>query len=94
MALAGEVCVDYARRLKREFGPDRVWPIEYANEVPCYIPSERVLAEGGYEAGWDSEYGPSVPSRTGSMTFYGWAAPLAPGVEEGICAAVRTLLKE
>ena len=94
VALAGEVGVDYALRLKRELGADRIWPVAYANEVPCYIPSERVLAEGGYEAGWDSEQGPSVPSRTGSMTFYGWAAPLAPGVENRICAAVHTLLKD
>jgi hypothetical protein len=94
VALAGEVTVDYALRLKRELGPEAVWPIAYANEVPCYIPSERILAEGGYEAGWDGEHGPAVPSRTGSMTFYGWAAPLARGVEDRIVAAVHAVVRD
>ena len=40
LALGGEVCVDYALRLKKELGPERVWPVAYANEVPCYIPSD------------------------------------------------------
>jgi neutral ceramidase len=92
VALAGEVGVDYALRLKRDFGPDRVWPIAYANEVPCYIPSDRVLKEGGYEAGWDLDQGPGVPSATGSILFYGWAAPLAPGVEDRILTTVHSLL--
>jgi hypothetical protein len=92
VALAGEVGVDYAVRLKRDFGVDRVWPVAYANEVPCYIPSARVLREGGYEAGWDSDQGPGVPGATGNILFYGWAAPLASGVEDRIFAAVRSLL--
>jgi hypothetical protein len=94
IALAGEVGVDYALRLKREFGADRVWPVAYANEVPCYIPSERVLKEGGYEAGWDSDQGPGIPGATSSILFYGWAAPLAPGVEKRIFTAVRSLLAQ
>jgi hypothetical protein len=94
VALAGEVGVDYALGLKREFGADRVWPIAYANEVPCYIPSERVLKEGGYEAGWDRDQGPEVPGATGNILFYGWAAPLAAGVENRVMSAVRSLLKK
>jgi hypothetical protein len=92
VALAGEVGVDYALRLKRDFGADRVWPVAYANEVPCYIPSERVLREGGYEAGWDLDQGPGVPGATGNILFYGWAAPLAPGVEDRILTTVHSLL--
>jgi hypothetical protein len=94
IALAGEVGVDYAIRLKREFGADRVWPVAYANEVPCYIPSDGVLREGGYEAGWDRDQGPGVPGATSNILFYGWAAPLAPGVEDRIFKAVRSLLNE
>jgi hypothetical protein len=94
IALAGEVGVDYALRLKREFGADRVWPVAYANEVPCYIPSDRVLREGGYEAGWDNDQGPGVPGATSSILFYGWAAPLAPGVEERVFTAVKSLLAQ
>jgi hypothetical protein len=92
IALAGEVGVDYALRLKRDFGADRVWPVAYANEVPCYIPSDRVLREGGYEAGWDLDQGPRVPGATGNILFYGWPAPLAPGVEDRILSTVHSLL--
>jgi putative membrane-bound dehydrogenase-like protein len=48
--LPGEVVVDYSRRLKRELDGGRLWINAYANDSPCYIPSERVLKEGGYEA--------------------------------------------
>lgn len=48
--LAGEVVVDYSLRLKQEFDPARLWITGYANDVPGYIPSRRILAEGGYEA--------------------------------------------
>lgn len=47
--LGGEVVVDYALRLRREFQADRICVLAYCNDVPCYIPSRRVLAEGGYE---------------------------------------------
>src|SRR5262249_44767231 len=55
VALGGEVVVDYARRLKKELPEElkmqgTVWVAGYANDVMAYIPSERVLAEGGYEA--------------------------------------------
>jgi neutral ceramidase len=94
VALAGEVGVDYALELKKEFGAERIWFVAYANEVPCYIPSERVLKEGGYEAGWDREQGPGVPSATGNIVFYGWAAPLAAGVEERILGTLRSMLRK
>jgi neutral ceramidase len=48
VALGGETCVEYALRLKQELGAENVWPVGYANEVMCYIPSERVLKENGY----------------------------------------------
>src|SRR5262249_1060920 len=44
--LPGEVVVDYALRLKRELDGLRLWVNAYANDAPCYIPSERVLKEG------------------------------------------------
>jgi putative membrane-bound dehydrogenase-like protein len=77
--LPGEVVVDYSLRLKREFDATRLWVNAYANDVPCYIPSERILTEGGYEGG-------------GAMTFYGWPARLAPGVEQLIVDTVHELL--
>ncbi|MBI4874883.1 MAG: neutral/alkaline non-lysosomal ceramidase N-terminal domain-containing protein, partial [Acidobacteria bacterium] len=51
VALGGEVVVDYSLRLKAQHGWDRTWVAGYSNEVPGYIPSLRVLKEGGYEGG-------------------------------------------
>lgn len=51
IALAGEVLVDYALRLRKESAhPDQLWMVGYSNDVFAYIPSRRVLEEGGYEA--------------------------------------------
>jgi neutral ceramidase len=88
VAIGGEVCVEYALRIKKELGASMV--LGYANEVPCYIPSEKVLAEGGYEPGWGLEHGTALAA--GSMMFYGWPAPFAPGIEERLMAAVRRQL--
>jgi len=59
-ALSSEVVVDYSLRLKRELKelePDSgraLWVAGYSNGMFGYIPSVRVLREGGYEAGpWD-----------------------------------------
>jgi neutral ceramidase len=63
IALSGEVVVDYAIRLQRELGgEDRfLWVSAYANDVVGYIPSLRVLKEGGYEGG-ESFYGSTYPT--------------------------------
>jgi neutral ceramidase len=53
IALASEVTVDYSLRLKMELsepeGP-AIWVAGYSNGYDGYIPSRRVLLEGGYEA--------------------------------------------
>jgi hypothetical protein len=53
IALGTEVVIDYALRLKSELtkpdGP-AIWVAGYSNVYAGYIPSERVLLEGGYEA--------------------------------------------
>jgi neutral ceramidase len=77
--LNGEVVVDYGLRLKREFDPSRFWVNSYSNDVPAYIPSERVLTEGGYEGGT-------------AMTYYLWPNKFAPGLEDTIIRAVHDLL--
>jgi neutral ceramidase len=46
--LGGEVVIDYAIQLKRIFG-ENTFVMGYANDVMGYIPSVRVLREGGYE---------------------------------------------
>lgn len=53
VALGNEVVVDYSLRLQRELAqpPAReVWVAGYSNVYSGYVPSRRVLLEGGYEA--------------------------------------------
>lgn len=77
--LPGEVVVDYGLRLKRELDRTRLWVNAYSNDAPCYIPSRRVLEEGGYEG-------------AGAMVYYDRPTQFAPDVEERIICAVRELM--
>lgn len=62
VTMGGEVVVDYSLRLKRELGKSRaVWVAGYSNDVMTYIPSLRVLREGGYEGGGAMRYVRSNP---------------------------------
>jgi hypothetical protein len=72
--LGGEVVVDFSLRLKSELGVQNTWVASYANDVMGYIPSQRVLTEGGYEGG-DSRW------------YYGLPAVWAPEVEQVIVDA-------
>jgi neutral ceramidase len=49
VGLSGEVVVDYIALLEKALGPIRLWPVAYCNDVFGYLPSARVLNEGGYE---------------------------------------------
>jgi neutral ceramidase len=49
VALSGEAVVDYAPLIERAIGPTGLWLSAYNNDVFGYLPSARVLAEGGYE---------------------------------------------
>lgn len=77
--LGGEVVVDYSLRLKRELDAQRLWVNGYSNEVPCYIPSRRILDEGGYEA-------------ETSLWYYDRPQRLAPEAEDLIVQTVHELL--
>jgi pimeloyl-ACP methyl ester carboxylesterase len=79
--LPGEVVVDYSIRLKRELDESNVWITAYANDSPCYIPSERILEEGGYEGG-------------DAMVYYDRPGPFASGLEDRIVETVHSLLPE
>ena len=74
--LPGEVTVDYQLRLKVELDAARLWVNAYSNDAPCYIPSARVLAEGGYEG-------------MSAMVYYDRPAKFSPGVEDRIIVAVH-----
>ncbi|MEX2216306.1 MAG: neutral/alkaline non-lysosomal ceramidase N-terminal domain-containing protein [Phycisphaeraceae bacterium] len=73
--LGGEVVVDFALRVKRADGPTP-WVAGYTNDVMAYIPSLRVLREGGYEGG-------------GSMVYYGQPSVWGESVEEDIMKEVK-----
>ena len=83
LALSGEVVVDYAIRLQKELGGDgkTLWVAAYANDVVGYIPSVRVLKEGGYEGG---------------ESFYGstWPAPLADDVESIVVKGAHQVVEK
>jgi hypothetical protein len=80
VALGGEVVIDYALRLKREFVGNRIWVAGYSNDVMAYIPSERVLNEGGYEGG-------------GAMRYSNLPSPWQTGVEDRITDTFREMTK-
>ncbi|MEO8498295.1 MAG: neutral/alkaline non-lysosomal ceramidase N-terminal domain-containing protein, partial [Planctomycetota bacterium] len=79
VTLGGEVVVDYAVRLKAELRGTKTWVAGYSNDVMAYIPSRRVLTEGGYEGG-------------GAMVYYGLPTVWAPEVENAIVAEVHNQL--
>ena len=49
VGLPGEVVVDYVGMLEKALGPNKLWLTAYCNDVFGYLPSARVLKEGGYE---------------------------------------------
>ena len=49
VGLPGEVVVDFVPLLERALGPNQLWIAAYCNDVFGYLPSARVLGEGGYE---------------------------------------------
>ena len=81
IALGGEVVVDYALRLKREYGATGLVVAGYSNDVMSYIPSLRVLREGGYE-----------PDT--SMLGYGLPGPYDAEVEDRIFGAIHSMMSK
>jgi len=80
MALGGEVVVDYVLRIKREYGAKGIMVAGYSNDVMSYIPSLRVLKEGGYEA-------------DDSMIYYGLPGPYDEEIEDHVIGTVRQVMK-
>src|SRR5437016_314734 len=79
VAMGGEDVVDYSKRFKRIFAADHPWLIGYAYEVPCYIPSVRILKEGGYEA-------------QSSLIYYGIYGPFRASMEGILVKQVTELM--
>ena len=79
VALAGEVVIDYSLRLKAELAGPPVWVAGYSNDVFGYVPSLRILQEGGYEGG-------------GAMRYTPLPGPFAPSVEKRVVDKVHELV--
>jgi neutral ceramidase len=86
LAVGGEVVVDYSLRFKKEFGNQKgskpmLWFAGYSNDVSFYLPSLRVLKEGGYEGG-------------GHMMYTQFTGPFQEDVEERTFAAIRKVVEQ
>ncbi len=79
VALGGEVVVDYAHRLARDYPHQRLWVAGYSNDVFGYVPSRRVRREGGYEG-------------ADAMIYYGRPGPFTEGVEDLVVGTVGQLM--
>lgn len=80
VALGGEVVIDYDLRMKKQYGSKGLVVAGYSNDVMAYIPSARVLKEGGYEA-------------NDSMIYYGQPGPWRDDVEDRVFAALDKVMK-
>ena len=78
VALSGEVVSDYVRMIEDALGPTRLWIAAYSNDVYGYLPSARVLREGGYET---------------RGLIYGGIGQFAPDAQEVLVAKVVELSK-
>lgn len=79
VSLAGEVVVDYALRLKQMYPKENLFIAGYCNHVMGYIPTKKILEEGGYEAGEN-------------LIYYGMPGPFTNDVEERIFSSLKKIL--
>jgi hypothetical protein len=78
VALPGEVVVDYRYAIEKAIGPLNLWVVAYTNDYYGYLPSPRVLEEGGYET-------------RGLFSGEGW---FSAATSEALIAEVRRLAGE
>ena len=82
IAIGGETVVDYSLRIKREYGRPNgplLWVAGYSNDVFGYLPSLRVLKEGGYEGG-------------GHMVYTKFPGPFSETVEQRVFDTIEQLV--
>ncbi len=81
LALGGEVVVGYGLRAKRQYPKVKLMVAGYSNDVMCYLPTRKILEEGGYEA-------------VDSMLYYGKPAPFALEVEERVFELIGRVMQK
>ena len=80
-ALPGEVCHMIGKRAKKISGAKFPLFLGYSNGNPCYIPTDQILEEGGYEG--DT-----------SMAVYGHPFLFAEGIDEMLDSKLRRAMAE
>ena len=80
LALTGEVVLDYSIAARKRYPRENMFVAGYCTEVQCYIPSRRILREGGYEA-------------ESNMIYYGFPGAFTEDVEDRIMDAVTLVMK-
>jgi hypothetical protein len=80
ISLAGEVVVGYSLAIKQAYPKENLFVAGYCSEVICYIPTKKILEEGGYEA-------------VDNMMYYGMAGPFAKTIEVKILETVKSTVK-
>jgi neutral ceramidase len=80
-AMEGEVCSPWGPVLRAMAGTDKAMVIAYANSTSCYIPDQRILREGGYEA-------------LSSQQVYCLPAPFTENIDKEVKAIVASALEQ
>lgn len=80
IALGGEVVIDYVKILGEMFPKEPLVVSGYSNAVMAYIPSKRILDEGGYEGG-------------DSMKWYSLPTKFAADVEDRVKEAAQDVMR-
>jgi hypothetical protein len=78
VALSGETVVDYVSLTEQALGPLKLWVSGYNNDVFGYLPTTRILREGGYET-------------RGLYVEYGL---FEPGVEDVVSRAIEAMARK
>ena len=73
--------MDYSLIVKKEYQGENVFVVGYSNEVMCYIPTRRILKEGGYEP-------------NSSMIYKGFPGPFAENVEDKVFDIIHQVMKK
>jgi lysophospholipase L1-like esterase len=81
IGIGGETVIDYALQCKKEFRGPFIWASGYNDDVFAYLPSARVLRQGGYE-GRDGILHQLTPT------------PFAVNVEKRVMGGVRKLVEQ
>ncbi len=79
-SLAGETVISYAINIKKIFGLE-TFVMGYCNDIMSYIPSKKILREGGYEG--------HIAQRV-----YGLPGKWDPSIESSILAEIESLAKK